>query len=84
MSVQISAYIQEDTKAKMEQYSSLHGIKKGFLIQNALEHYLQSLYEIPNSVIVPSSITLSKESFENLDTIASNEPNEKLIELFKD
>ena len=48
MSVQISAYIEDDIKQKMEAYSSAHGLKKGFLIQNALDYYLNALHEIPS------------------------------------
>jgi hypothetical protein len=66
MSVQISAYIQDDVKQKLEDYSSSHGMKKGFLIENAIEYYLQALHEIPSNIIVPSSITIAQDTYTQL------------------
>ena len=81
MSVQISAYIQDDIKEKLEAYSSAHGLKKGFLIENAIEYYLQTMNELPSNIIIPSSLTISKETYEKLEQLSLTEPNEKLIGL---
>jgi len=78
MSVQISAYIEDDIKERMEQYSSAHGLKKGYLIQNALDYYLNALHEIPGSFIVPSHLRVSPESFEAILALEEKEPNKKL------
>ena len=81
MSVQISAYIQDDIKDKMERYSSLHGVKKAFLVETAIEHYLQALHEIPNSVMVPGSMTVDNNSFDKINHLSSKEPRTKLKQL---
>ena len=81
MSVQISAYIQDDIKDKMEQYSSLHGVKKAFLVETAIEHYLQALHEIPNSIIVPSSMTVDSITIDKIDRLSTKEPGKKLKQL---
>lgn len=81
MSVQISAYIQDDVKNKLEAYSFSHGVKKGFLIENAIEYYLQALHELPTNVIVSSSLVVSKETFELVEHVQSNKPTQKLKEL---
>jgi len=78
MSVQISAYIEDDIKRKMEQYSSAHGLKKGFLVQNALDYYLTALHEIPANFIVPSHITVDKETFDTLVSKEDKKPTDKL------
>jgi hypothetical protein len=78
MSIQISAYIEDDIKEKMERYSAAHGLKKGFLIQNALDYYLNALYEIPSSYIIPSHLSVSSEEFEKILELENEEPNEKL------
>jgi len=85
MSKQISAYISNETQANMEYYSATYGVKKAFLIENALNHYLQALYEIPQEFIIPSKITLSKESFEKVMDMIENppEPTEALRDLMK-
>ena len=84
MSVQISAYIEDDIKQKMEQYSSAHGLKKGFLIQNALDYYLNALHEIPSSVVVPSHISVNTETMEMLLDTENNKANQRLKDLLND
>ncbi len=81
MSVQISAYIQDDIKANMEKYSSSHGLKKAYLIESAIEYYLQALHEMPSSVMVPCSITIDDKSYEKIKQLSLKEPSDKLVEL---
>ena len=85
MSTQISAYISDETKNTMEHYSTTYGVKKGFLIENALDHYLQALYEIPEEFIVPAKIVLDDESFDKVADIMENppKPTKALMELMK-
>jgi len=81
MSVQISAYIEDDIKEKMEHYSVAHGLKKGFLIQNALDYYLNALHEIPTSMMIPSHMILSESSMDSLLDAKENKANQKLKNL---
>lgn len=83
MTTQISAYISNETKASMEHYSATYGVKKGYLIENALNHYLQSLYEIPEEFIIPSQLVLSETSFQKVMDMMENppEPTQALIDL---
>ncbi len=78
MSVQISAYIEDDIKEKMERYASAHGLKKGYLIQNALDCYLNALHEIPGSYIVPGQLSVTEENFKAIVAFENKEPNMKL------
>ena len=84
MSIQISAYIEDDINEKMERYSAAHGLKKGYLIQNALDYYLNALHEIPGSYIVPSQLTVTEENFHTIVALEEKEPNEKLKALMHD
>ena len=86
MSKQISAYISDETQANMEHYSATYGVKKGFLIENALNHYMQALYEIPEEFIVPTHLVLNEESFEKVINSIENppEPTEALIDLMRE
>ncbi len=85
MSKQISAYISSETQAKMEHYSATYGVKKGFLIENALDHYLQALYAIPEEFIIPSKLVLSEASFERVMDMMETppEPTQALIDLMR-
>jgi hypothetical protein len=59
---QISAYISEATKARLEQYAEAHGVKKGHLVEEALLHHLQALHELPADILIPPRLTVSAES----------------------
>jgi len=85
MTTQVSAYISNETKATMEHYSATYGVKKGFLIENALDHYLQALYAIPEEFIVPSKLVLTKASFDRVVEMMENppEPTQALIDLMR-
>jgi len=83
---QVSAYISEETKAEVEAYVKRHGVKKAYLIEEALQHHLQALREIPEDLIIPSRLVLTGEA---MATIAKRineeqEPTEALKALFRD
>lgn len=61
------------------------GVKKGFLIEDALLHHLQALKELPLDVIIPAKITLTDEGMEQLVDIINNpsSPTESLKQLMQ-
>ncbi len=83
---QVSAYISEETKAEVEAYVKRHGVKKAFLIEEALQHHLQALREIPEDLIIPSRLVLTSEAMTEIaERITQKEqPTEALIALFRD
>jgi len=71
---QISAYISNDTKSLVEAYSKKSGVKKGFLIEDALLHHLQALKEFPLDIIIPAQITLTEDCMNQLASMLENPP----------
>jgi uncharacterized protein (DUF1778 family) len=61
---QISAYISQATKEQVERYAESHGVKKGYLVEEALLHHLQALRELPADIVIPPRITVTSESFD--------------------
>ena len=61
--LQISAYISRDTREELERLARSRGLKKGFVIEQALRHHLQALREIPEEFIIPPTLVVSKDSF---------------------
>jgi hypothetical protein len=61
---QISAYISDATRKQVERYAEAHGVKKGYLVEEALLHHLQALRELPADIVIPPRLTLTLESFE--------------------
>ena len=85
-STQVSAYISDETKAQVEAYVKRHGVKKAYLIEEALQHHLQALREIPEDLIIPSRLVLTREAMAgSAERIAQGEqPTEALKALFRD
>ncbi len=83
MSAQISAYISDETKNKFEAYSTEHGIKKAFLIETALDLYLNVLEEIPSQFIDRQKIVVSNESYNKIEHADQTEPTDALKKLMQ-
>lgn len=63
---QISAYISEETKGQIESYVKRKGVTKAFLIETALQHFLQALRELPEDLIIPARLVVSEASLERI------------------
>jgi len=83
MATQVSAYISNETKMIFENFSNKSGQKKGFIIEQALLHYINAHQELPSDIIIPASITVSKEVFEDI-VMAEREPTEALRKLMQE
>jgi hypothetical protein len=83
---QVSAYISEETKAEVEAYVKRRGVKKAYLIDEALQHHLQALREIPEDLIIPSRLVLSGEVMAEIAERISleDQPTESLKALFRE
>jgi len=83
---QISANISPETRDRLERYARAHGLKKGFVIEQALLHHLQAISEIPEEVVIPPRLLITRDSGERLlERLASHEsPNQAMQELFKE
>lgn len=82
---QVSAYISEETKAAIEAYVKRRGVKKAHLIEEALQHHLQALREIPEDLIIPSRLVLSGQAMEEIAARIDreSEPTDALINLMR-
>ena len=84
--IQVSAHISEETKARLERFVRKTGQTRGRLIEDALLQHLQALEELPADAIVPARLVLSAESAESVrDKIARPpKPTEEMTRLFDD
>ena len=83
MTTQVSAYISNETKVMFENFSNKSGQKKGFIIEQALLHYINAHQELPADIIIPASITVSQQVFEDI-IMADREPTEALRKLMNE
>jgi len=74
-STQISAHISQESKGQIESYVKRSGVTKAFMIETALQHFLQALREIPEDVVIPARLTVTGPSMEKIATqLESDEP----------
>lgn len=84
--IQVSAHISEETKARLERLVRKTGQTRGRLIEDALLQHLQALEDLPADAIVPARIVLSPESATRVRDIIARppEPTEDMKRLFDD
>lgn len=84
MAVQINARVSEATKELLEKESRMTGIKKEFLVEEALLHHFQALHELPPDVIIRPRLVISPATAEALlAQIEAPEPTPALRALMK-
>lgn len=60
---QISATISAATKEKLDRFTEAHGLKKNFVVEQALLYFIEARRELPDEAFIPTRIVLSDESF---------------------
>ena len=84
--VQISAFVSDDTKARLDGYARAHGVSKTWLVEQALLHHLQALEVLPEDVRVPVRMVLDAESARKVRALLQHPPapTEAMKRLFDD
>lgn len=59
---QISAIVSQSTRDLLERHVRATGMKKGYLVEQALRHHLQALNELPADVIIHPKIVVTRRS----------------------
>jgi hypothetical protein len=74
-STQISASVSKETKKLLDAYTRKRGIKKSFVIEQALRHHLLAAEEIPEEFIIPPVLRVKIEGLKTIVAqIESTEP----------
>jgi hypothetical protein len=71
---QISASISRETKKLLDAYVRRRGVKKSWVIEQALRHHLLAVNEIPEEYIIPPVIRVTKESAELIAAMLEKSP----------
>jgi len=63
---QISATISATTKEQLDRFAESHGLKKNFIVEQALLFFMKARRELPDEAFVPARIILEDESFDRI------------------
>ena len=82
---QISATVSAATKEKLDRFTESHGLKKNFVVEQALLFFMEARRELPDEALVPARLVLDEKVFDRL--VAALEtppaPTEALRELMR-
>jgi hypothetical protein len=82
---QISALVSGDTKELLDRFVRATGLKKGYLVEQALRHHLLALEQIPAEYIVRPALVVTRASGEAaLRQAESGKPTGALRKLMGD
>ena len=79
--VQISANVSRETKELLEKRTRQTGVKKGYLVEQALRHHLLALDVLPDDVVIRPRVVVSRAAWAKLEAHASEEPSQALVDL---
>ena len=63
-SPQLATQLSAETLADLEAYVSSRGLKKQFVVEQALAYYLRALRELPADAFVPPTLVVSRRTAE--------------------
>jgi hypothetical protein len=82
---QISAVVSRTTKELLERHVRATGVKKGYLIEQALRHHLEALQALPADILVhPKLVVTRKSGAAILEQVDKGQPSPALRDLMRD
>lgn len=60
---QISVTVSAATKERLDRFTESHGLKKNYVVEQALLFFMDARRELPDEALVPARIVLEDEAF---------------------
>ena len=61
---QISATISAATKEQLDRFTESRGLKKNYVVEQALRFFIEARRELPDDALVPARIVLEDDGFD--------------------
>jgi uncharacterized protein (DUF1778 family) len=71
---QISATVSEATKEKLDRFTESHGLKKNFVVEQALLYFMEARRELPDEALVPTRLVLDNQAFDRVVALLESPP----------
>jgi uncharacterized protein (DUF1778 family) len=65
---QISATVSAATKEQLDRFSESHGLKKNYIVEQALLFFMEARRELPDEALLPTRLVLDDASFRRVVT----------------
>jgi uncharacterized protein (DUF1778 family) len=82
---QISATISAATKERLDRFTESHGLKKNFVVEQALLYFMESRRNLPDEALIPPRLVLEEKTFDIVVALLDKppEPTKSLRELMR-
>ena len=71
---QISATISAATKDKLDRFTERHGLKKNFVVEQALLYFMEARKQLPDEALIPARLLLDDKVFDRIVHLLENPP----------
>lgn len=63
---QISATVSTATKDKLDRFTESHGLKKNYVVEQALLYFMEARRELPDEALIPARLVLEDQAFDRV------------------
>ena len=71
---QISATVSAATKEKLDRFTESHGLKKNFVVEQALLYFMEARKYLPDEALIPTRLVLEDKAFDRIVDLLDNPP----------
>lgn len=71
---QISATISEATKERLDRFTESHGLKKNYVVEQALLYFMEARRELPDEALVPARLVIEDKAFDRIVELLTSPP----------
>lgn len=70
---QISATVSAATKDKLDRFTQAHGLKKNYVVEQALLYFIEARRDLPDEAFIPTRLVLADEAFDQVVALMTND-----------
>ena len=71
---QISATISSATKEELDRFTESHGLKKNYVVEQALLYFMEARRDLPDEALIPARLVLDDEAFDRVASLLEQPP----------
>jgi uncharacterized protein (DUF1778 family) len=71
---QISATVSTAIKDKLDRFTESHGLKKNFVVEQALIYFMEARRELPDEALIPARLVLDNKAFDRVVDLLESPP----------
>ena len=71
---QISATVSAATKERLDRFTESHGLKKNYVVEQALLYFMDARKELPDEALIPARLVLDDKAFARVVDLLERPP----------